>query len=190
MGSGKSEVRRILQGCGIRTIDADAVGHEILAGPGFEAVAERWPDVVEDGTVNRKSLAGKVFGDMAALAELESVTHALIFGKIEADLEGFDGVAVVEVPLVRVFQEWPRIVVDATDATRFHRAIERGKDPADISRRMASQPTRSEWLASADLVIPNHGSLADLAAAVDRVHAHLQHWASSPGEEGRRPGDT
>jgi hypothetical protein len=31
---------------------------------------------------------------------------------------------------------------------------------------MASQPARRQWLAAADLVIPNHGTIEDLEEAV------------------------
>ena len=63
---------------------------------------------------------------------------------------------------------WPMIVVDADDETRLRRAVERGMSEADVRRRMASQPSRAEWLAAADVVVPNHGEIQHLeeAAAV------------------------
>ena len=51
------------------------------------------------------------------------------------------------------------IVVDADDEIRVRRAMQQGMDEADVGRRMASQPSRAEWLAAADLVVPNHGDL-------------------------------
>ena len=169
IGSGKSEVRSILRGIGIRTVDADSVGHEVLAGPGLSEVAKRWPGVVRKGEIDRKALAEIVFGDFGALAELEAITHPMIFGRIEAELEGFDGVAVVEVPLISDFEDWSRMVVDAPDAKRFKRCVDQGMEPRDVSRRMASQPTRSEWLASADLLVPNQGSIYELRSTVLRL---------------------
>jgi dephospho-CoA kinase len=154
-------------------IDADSVGHEILTGPGLDPVAERWPWVVREGKIDRPRLAGIVFSDLSELRELESITHPLIFGKIQADLEGFRGLAVVEVPILTGFAEWPRMVVDAPDAARFARSIARGMEPGDVSKRMAAQPTRSEWLASADMVIPNHGSVDDLRSTIERLLAHI-----------------
>ena len=166
IGSGKSEVRRLLAERGIHTIDADAVGHTVLAGEGLSSVAQRWPDVVLEGQIDRKALARIVFSDPAELRALESITHPLIFGRIEADLKGFSGVAVVEMPLLGTSMGWPVIVVDSEDETRVSRALQRGMEEADVRRRMASQPTRAEWLAAADLVVPNHGDIGELEKAV------------------------
>ena len=100
IGSGKSEVRRLLAERGIRTVDTDAVGHRVLAAEGLTPVAERWPGVVLEGQIDRKALASIVFDDPGELEVLEAITHPLIFGRIEADLKGFSGVVVVEMPLL------------------------------------------------------------------------------------------
>ena len=159
----------MFEGLGIWTLDADSVGHEILAGPGLSEVAERWPEVVVNGEINRKALARIVFADLEALAELEAITHPLIFSRIESYVETVDGIAVVEAPLIGGFGGWPRVVVDASDDKRFERAVGRGMDTGDVSRRMAAQPSRSRWLANADLVIPNHGSIDALKATVSKL---------------------
>ena len=156
IGSGKSEVRRLLAERGIHTVDADTVGHLVLAGEGLTAVAERWPDVILEGQINREALARIVFDDPGELKVLEAITHPLIFGRIEADLKSFSGVAVVEMPLLETSMGWPVIVVDADDEARLRRAVQRGMSEADVRRRMASQPGRAEWLAAADVVVPNH----------------------------------
>ena len=168
IGSGKSEVRRLLAKSGIHTVDADAVGHLVLADEGLTPVAERWPDVVLEGQIDRQALARIVFDDPGELEVLEAITHPLIFGRIESDLKGFSGVAVVEMPLLEGPKGWPMIVVDADDESRLRRAVERGMSEADVRRRMASQPSRAEWLAAADVVVPNHDKIQHLeeAAAV------------------------
>ena len=113
---------------GIRTVDADAVGHLVLAGEGLAPVAERWPDVVLEGQIDRQALARIVFDDPGELKVLEAITHPLIFGRIEADLKGFSGVVVVEMPLLETSMGWPVIVVDADDETRLRRAVQRGME--------------------------------------------------------------
>lgn len=173
IGSGKSSVRKLLADHGVRTIDADAVGHSVLADEAYRSVAGRWPDVVLEGQIDRKALAAIVFDDPGQLADLESITHPLIFGRIRADLEDFSGVAVVEMPLLDSELGWPRIVVDATDEARIARAIGRGMDRAHVERRMAAQPSRGEWLAAADVVVPNHGTLDELEGTVSELAAHL-----------------
>lgn len=173
IGSGKSAVRKLLAERGVRTIDADAVGHLVLAAEGLAPVAERWPHVVLEGQIDRKLLAEVVFDDPVELAALESITHPLIFGRIAAELEGFSGVAVVEMPLLGSELGWPLIVVDADDELRIERTVERGMAEAEVLRRMAAQPSRAEWLAAADIVIPNHGTREELAVAVDLVVSDL-----------------
>ena len=158
-------------------IDADSVGHSVLENEGFEAVSERWPQVVAGGDIDRKTLAAIVFADPQQLAELEAITHPLIFGRIQAELEGFDEIAVVEMPLIDTDLGWPSIVVDAADEVRVQRVVNRGMDESDAKRRMGSQPTRGEWLASADVVVPNHGSLEDLKQTVMKLASLLR----SPG---------
>jgi dephospho-CoA kinase len=173
IGSGKSEVRRLLAERGIHAVDADAVGHLVLAGEGLTPVAERWPGVVLEGEIDRKALARIVFDDPGELEVLEAITHPLIFGRIEADLKGFPGVAVVEMPVLEISMGWPTIVVDADDETRLRRAVQRGMSESDVRRRMASQPSRAEWLAAADVVVPNHGEIEHLEAAASLLGDYL-----------------
>jgi dephospho-CoA kinase len=176
IGSGKSEVRRILETLGIRTIDADSVGHDVLTTEALAPVAERWPEVVVDGVIDRARLAAIVFSDGEQLRALEGITHPIIFGRIRQDLQGYPGVAVVELPLLEGIPGWKRIVVDARDELRLRRAVERGMAPADAARRLAMQPSRAEWLARADLVITNHGDRRDLHDSVSRLVGSAALW--------------
>jgi dephospho-CoA kinase len=177
LASGKSLVREMLAEAGISTIDADRVGHEVLApgGPAFGEVAATWPDVVIDGEISRRTLAGIVFDDPEELRTLESITHPHIFDTIRTRMERLGLPLVVEVPLLDPgFGEgWGRIVVDSREATRIARAVERGMSESDARARLAAQPSRAEWLAAADLVIPNHRSKRELREAVETLLPHL-----------------
>lgn len=173
IGSGKSEVRRMLSLAGVLTVDADGVGHEVLEpdGPAFEAVVAQWPDIVVDGRIDRAALGEVVFADLSQLRRLEAITHPHIFGTIATRLEGIDGVVVVESPLIEppIEGSWRMMVVDAVDDARVRRAMARGLGEAAVTAVMRAQPSRAEWLARADLVIPNHGLVGELQATVDRV---------------------
>jgi dephospho-CoA kinase len=178
IGSGKSTVREMLEERGLRTVDADRVGHLVLEDEAKDQVSGRWPEVVVDGQIDRSRLAGIVFDDAAARRELESMTHPHIFGRVVGLLDGYVGTAVVEMPLLTTILNWPRIVVDAADETRVERLLARGMPLDDIERRLASQPDRGAWLASADLVVPNHGSRDELRDAVGELVSHLEKAAS------------
>jgi dephospho-CoA kinase len=158
---------------GIMTIDADAVGHEMLepGGPAYDDVASTWPQVVSEGRIQRASLAAIVFAKEAELQRLESITHPHIFGTIHRGVEDFDGVVVVEVPVLEhgFGEGWGRIVVDLEDEARLERALARGMSEQDARDRMTAQPSREEWLARADIVVPNHGTLAELEETVARL---------------------
>ncbi|HEU4320761.1 MAG TPA: dephospho-CoA kinase [Acidimicrobiia bacterium] len=177
LASGKSTVRVLLAEAGVTTVDADSVGHDVLApdGPAFPQVADRWPEVITDGAVDRRALAGVVFNDMSQLRELEGITHPHIFDRINDRVKDLTGPVVVEIPVLGhgLGDGWRRVLVDARDEVRLERAVERGMGRADALARMDSQPSRAEWLSLADLVIPNNASLDELRAAVAAVVPHL-----------------
>jgi dephospho-CoA kinase len=165
---------------GAAVISADEAGREVLTPgePAVVAVAERWPDVVSaQGVVDRAALARVVFGDPAELRALEAITHpaivALVASRVSAARDA--PVVIVEIPLPGDWlgPGWARIVVDAPDEVRVTRLLARGMCREEISRRMAVQPSRADWLASADLVIDNGGDLSRLESECRRVWAVL-----------------
>lgn len=171
IGSGKSEVRRILEEHGLTTIDADEVGHEVLSpgGPAVEAVKARWPECVIGGKVDRKKLGDRVFADRDELKALELITHPHIFSMIQTRVDGAVPPLVVELPmLAQPFASlWPRIIVDASDEIRRRRAMARGASGEDVARRMSAQPLRGQYLAAADVVVPNEGDMGELSKTVE-----------------------
>lgn len=170
LATGKSVVRSLLADAGMATIDADRVGHLVLEpqGPAFSEVVARWPGVVENGEISREALAEVVFNDPRELAALESITHPHIFGAIRTRVEKIESAVVVEIPLLShgLGDQWLRLVVDSREDVRLERAMARGMTEQDARARIAAQASRSEWLAAADLVIPNHGSRAELETTV------------------------
>lgn len=167
----------MIASAGIATLDADQIGHTVLEpeGQAFAEVATRWPAVVRDGLVDRSILASVVFNDPTEMAVLESITHPYIFDKIRGRVEEVHGPAVVEIPLLShgLGDEWGRIVVDSRDEIRLRRATARGMSEDDARARISRQPSRQEWLAAADFVIPNHGSQDDLEMTVRTLLDHL-----------------
>jgi dephospho-CoA kinase len=175
IGAGKSAAAESLKARGIPVIHADMIGHSVLEpeGEAFAAVAARWPEVVEDGRVDRQALAAIVFEHPRALAELESMTHPAIAARILNLVAAESGseIVVVELPLLLPIlgAGWVRVVVDAPLAVRKQRLLTKGMQQADLEARMAAQPTEAEWRAAADYLLPNNGSMEDLDAEVDRL---------------------
>jgi dephospho-CoA kinase len=185
IGSGKSTVAVMLAERGAVVVDADRLAREAVAvgTEGYRAVVDRFgSDVVAgDSRLDRKALAGVVFDDPEALADLNGIVHPLVREAIAervAGLAGTDAVVVLEIPLLvesgRSYGASKVIVVDCPEDVAVGRLVEgRGMDEADARRRIAAQVSRAERLAAADVVIDNAGSVDDLRRQVDAVWAQL-----------------
>ena len=174
IGSGKSEVGRMLAERGFAVLDADHVGHEVLV-PGHPVatrVAVRWPEAVVEGRIDRDRLGRIVFDDSSQLEELETLAHPAIRHTIERwGSEMGDCPAAVEVPILAdlVDESWVRVLVDAPIESRRERLRRRGMPDRDIDARMAAQPSREEWRSAADLVVDNGGTRESLESEIDHL---------------------
>ncbi|XP_068923734.1 bifunctional coenzyme A synthase isoform X2 [Petaurus breviceps papuanus] len=81
-GSGKSSVAQLLQDKGAKVIDSDQLGHRAYApdGPAYQTVIEAFgTDILhEDGTINRKILSSRVFGNKKQLKKLTDIVWPVI----------------------------------------------------------------------------------------------------------------
>jgi dephospho-CoA kinase len=179
IGSGKSEVERLLAAHGAVVVDSDRLAREVVEPrtPGFAAVVAAFgPQVVgPDGQLDRAALAARVFADEAARRRLEAIVHPLVAAADAAvSAAAPPGSVVVHgVPLLVENGLADRydtvVVVDAPDDVRLRRLVDvRGMTEADARARMAAQAGRAERLAAADHVVVNDGTLEQLA---DRVAA-------------------
>ncbi|HEX2048397.1 MAG TPA: dephospho-CoA kinase [Acidimicrobiales bacterium] len=170
---------------GAVVVDADRLARDAVAAgtPGHRAVVDRFgPGVVAgDGSLDRKALAGLVFDDPGALADLNAIVHPAVRAAIAdrlAELAPTDAIVVLEIPLLvesgRSYGASTVIVVDCPEEVALRRLVEgRGMDPDDARRRMAAQASRARRLAAADIVVDNAGSTADLERQVDQLWARL-----------------
>ena len=141
----------------------------------------------EDGHIDRGKVAAEVFGRPDRLAALEAVSHPAINAELDLQLlalaeEGDVEVVVLDMAVLtesRLGQlESGRgytqvVVVEAPEAVRLPRLLERGLTEEQARARMASQATDEQRRAVADHVIVNDSSPEELAAAVDQVWAEL-----------------
>jgi dephospho-CoA kinase len=185
IGAGKSTVSAELARRGAVVIDADAITRELQepGQPVFEAmVAHFGPGIVSaDGSLDRAAVAAIVFNDADALAELNAIVHPAVGEELArrmAEVADSDEVVVLDVPLlVESGREdlGATIVVDTDPEVAVARLVEhRGFTEADARARLASQASRAERLARADLVITNDGSIEDLGSEVDRCWSWIQ----------------
>lgn len=184
IASGKSTVSSRLAEHGAVVIDSDVLAREVVARgtPGLLQVVEQFgPDVLTaDGDLDRRALAGVVFGDEAARRRLEAIVHPLVRRRAaELEAQAPAGAVVVhDIPLLVESGQSDSfdvvIVVDADEAVQRQRLREqRGMTTAEAAARIAAQAPRERRRAAADHVIVNDGSLDDLLAGVDRLWADL-----------------
>ncbi len=194
VGSGKSTVAALLAERGAVVIDADAVAREVVekGTPGLAAVVERFgPEVLTaDGALDRQKVAGIVFADESARADLNAIVHPLV-GQRTAELiaaapEGsvivYDVPLLVENGLASGFETV--VVVEASRDVRLQRLLGRGMREDDARARMAAQATDEQRRAVADELVLNNGSREELAAAVDALWNRLIARRDSAGDHG------
>ena len=184
IGTGKSEVSRLLNELGAEVIEADKVAHEA-----YEPGTSGWREVVEafgegvldaDGRIDRKALGGIVFDDDQARERLNGIIHPIVRRLLEeriAELERQGTrVAVIEVPLlveaIKQQSRWTQMldeiwVVTAPEEEAVARVRARsGLDETAIRARIGSQATERERIEFADAIIDNGGSLEGLRREV------------------------
>jgi dephospho-CoA kinase len=180
IGSGKSAVTERFQAHGITVVDADLAARVIVE-PGKPALAEIaahfGPEVIlENGSLDRAALRGRVFADEAERLWLEQLTHPLIGEEIAAQLEAATSpYTILSSPLLLETGQRELadciVVVDVPESVQLERTMRRDdNDEAQVRRIMAAQMSRSERLQGADIVIDNSRSLGDLDEVVDELH--------------------
>ena len=195
IASGKSTVARLLEGKGATIIDADRIGHDVLApgGPAYHAVIERFGDSVRspDGTIDRSKLGDMVFADRAARADLEAISHPAIFVEIMRRIDekrDSDAVVVLDAALlVESFNSTGTLGLDAlvVVASFPEEQLERmmgirGMSEEDARARMAAQSSTEKKLAMADIVVNNRGTLEQLEASVETLWSEISNLKAPP----------
>jgi dephospho-CoA kinase len=163
-------------------VDSDLLAREAVApgSPGLERIAEHWPGVVHDGTLDRPALAQIVFHDDAERAALNAIVHPLVRQlAFEREADGRPGQIVVhEIPLLyesgfASFCDW-NVVVIAPQEVRVARLLARGGMTLDdIEHRMAAQIHPEEARSRSDFAIENDGTLEQLRERTGEVYSVL-----------------
>ena len=184
IGTGKSEVSRLLGELGATVIEADKVAHEA-----YEPGTHGWRKVVDafgegvlaaDGRIDRQRLGGIVFEDEQARERLNAIIHPIVRRLLEERISDLDRegtrVAVIEVPLlveaIKQQSRWTRMldeiwVVTAPKDVVVTRVRARScLDEMAIRARIGSQATDRERIEYADAVIDNGGGLEGLRREV------------------------
>ncbi|NLM75647.1 MAG: dephospho-CoA kinase [Clostridiaceae bacterium] len=180
IGAGKTLVSSILKELGAVVIDADKLSREAVekGKPAYRKIIEVFGSDILDSNryIDRKKLGRIVFNNPALRRKLEEIVHEevvnCIFKKLdELKQGGYKGLVVLDVPipvehgfLDVADQVW---VVTAKEETRIKRVQERsGLSREETIRRMKSQLPQEDYIALADVVIENEGSIENLKKKV------------------------
>lgn len=200
IGSGKSEAAKIFEQLGITVVDADAISHALTGkgGAAISAIRQALGDEAIDaqGAMERAYIRKAAFSNPQTRKTLESILHPMIAAHAsQALLQASGPYAVYAAPLWMEIHQ-PKgacaedsasqpgpslgmkpdaiVAVDCDDETRIERVAKRSGLPREqILAIMASQVSRKDRLAAADVVLDNSQSLEQLAQQVQALHQRL-----------------
>ena len=190
LGCGKSFVAAELQRLGCHLVEADRLGHAVLA-PGGEAygavVREFAPRLLPDGSIDRAALAAAVFGHPERLQRLNALVHPPVKAREQAWLDAIaaadpHGIAVVEAAILvetGTYRNYDRlIVVVCNEVVQLERALARhGATLKDVQARLSRQMPLMEKQKFADYIIDSSGTPEDTLRQTGMVYAELRREA-------------
>ena len=184
IASGKSTVARELERLGAVIIDADVLARDVVAlgTEGLKAVVARFGDAVlaADGSLDRRALAGIVFADLQARADLNAIIHPRVRERA-AELEAAAPAGAVVVHVIPLLVETGQqddfdavVVVDTTVEEQLRRLTRRDSlTQTEAEQRVAAQASREERLDAATHVIDSSGPVRETMRQVDELWQNL-----------------
>ena len=179
VGSGKSEVLGILKrDFGAELLIADEIAHQVMEPgmPAYRRIVEALGTdfLSEDGSIDRKALAKRLFGDGEALGPVNSIVHPTVWQAIEEGIRcSRKELVIVEAAL---FDEEHNGLFDqvwyifTSEENRISRLMKsRGYSREKCLDIMRSQKSESEFRAMADRVIDNNKTVADVKRQIETI---------------------
>lgn len=167
-GCGKTTLLQEIQKLGGLVLDCDAIYHELLQRDFamLAAIEARFPGTVEQGTLNRKKLGGIVFGDEAALLDLNRITHGAVKQEVQRRLEtrpelaAIDAIGLFEGGLAELCDT--TIAVTAPEAERIRRLMVREGISAEYAQnRIRAQKSEDYFRQLCAHTLENNGTLEE-----------------------------
>ncbi len=171
IATGKSAVAKMLRDLGATVIDADALVHDLQrpGTPTYDAIVAAFGRGILDraGEIDRKALGSIVFADPNQLRVLESILHPAVAIESQRRIEAaatrvivYEAIKLIEAGRAEMCDAiW---VVTARPEVQLQRLMQyRGLSEADARQRIDAQPSQSDKLKHATVVIDNSGALSD-----------------------------
>jgi dephospho-CoA kinase len=191
VASGKTTVSRILEKEGATVIAADQIAKELVkpGRPAAQELARVFGRGIlrEDGTLDRKKLANRVFSDPKQRNLLEKILHPRIKKEIERRIQKVtqrdpEAIVIIDAALlieVGAHREMDEVIVVTSKAEKQIKRLEDrdGLAPEEARRILASQMPQEEKLKAADFVIPNDGALEETIKRTKEIFQELKERA-------------
>lgn len=102
IGSGKSTVLQFLKEMGYPVFSCDELYREVIRSQSYiQKITGVFPNVIENGEINRKKLAAEVFSDEKKRKTLNLIAHPLIMQQLMKEMDAAENEFVfAEVPLL------------------------------------------------------------------------------------------
>ena len=171
IGSGKSTVCRLFARLGVAVYDSDAGAKRLMTEDAElrRRITDRFgADAYADGTLNRAYLAGRVFSEAQALADLNAIVHPAVRADFAAWARRQEGGYVI-LESALLFDAGFDACVDRT-------CRRDGRTPGEVRLRIAAQTDDDTLSAKADYTLVNILE-SDLEPAVAELHRIFSHEA-------------
>jgi len=183
IASGKTTLGRMLADLGTEVIDADSTAHRLVGRgrPAFRDIVRTFGRRILDrrGRIDRARLGGIVFRDPVARARLEAILHPAVMAAIRRRVDRIARTrfcpVVIEAALLAESGYGElldgTIVVVASRAAQIDRLARlRGLSADEARLRIRAQWPSGRKSSAARWIVPNDGSLDDLAREALGVH--------------------
>ncbi|MBF0478546.1 MAG: dephospho-CoA kinase [Candidatus Omnitrophica bacterium] len=185
LGTGKSTVAALLAELGGDILDADKMARQTLhrRGSCFKAVVGLLgAEILRDGTIDRKKVAGIVFNDPKKLTALEKIIHPAVGRVIREKIKAAQKstkVFILDVPLLfeaGIDKICDLVVVVAAkkdiQVTRAMKSLRISEEEAKL--RAAAQMPLTEKIRRADVKIYNNQTINQLRVDVKKLWKKIQ----------------
>lgn len=176
IASGKGLVETIFIENNIKTIDADAICHQLL---------EKNPEIIEkiktafgnkifdNDTISRQKLGQMIFQDPKKRQILENILHPVVFDKINAFFENNKNEKIVLAVIPLLFEtnmekKFDKVIfIKSDDKIRLERLMKRaGYTEKHALQRMQAQIPQNEKTLKSDYIIENNSTIEELKTKV------------------------
>ena len=191
LASGKSFVARALGEMGCFLIEADLLGHQVMAkgAEAYDAIVAEFPGTLTtEGEIDRRKLGALVFANPDLLKTLNAIVHPAVRARSRRLTEAFatrdaNGICVYEAAIIvetGSFRDFDRLIVAAcTEEQQVERAIARDTLGNHLTReevldRLRRQMPLKEKVKYADYVIDTSGTKEHTLEQTRTVYASLR----------------